>query len=175
MKAYRWISAGVLPLLLLGGSAIVCAQDKEDADKPRQQEPRPEPKQDEAKPPKEVKPPRDEAKPPKQEEQSREAKPDKEHPEQKMDHARPAGKSQHIPDEQFRSHFGREHTVVIRQPVIVEGRPRFQASGYWFEIVDPWPVGWAYTDDCYVDYIDGEYFLFDVLHPGVRVALFVTF
>jgi len=25
-----------------------------------------------------------------------------------------------------------------------------------------------------VDYIDGEYFLFDLLHPGVRIALFVV-
>jgi hypothetical protein len=37
---------------------------------------------------------------------------------------------------------------VINRPVIVENRPRFQYRGYWFEIVDPWPVGWAYTDDC---------------------------
>ena len=40
--------------------------------------------------------------------------------------------------------------------------------------VDPWPVEWVYTDDCYIEYIDGDYFLFDVLHPGVRVALFVV-
>ena len=63
---------------------------------------------------------------------------------------------------------------MIRQPVIVEGRPRFQYSGYWFVISAPWPAGWAYTDDCYIDYIDGEYFLFDLLHPGVRIALFVV-
>jgi hypothetical protein len=39
--------------------------------------------------------------------------------------------------------------------------------------VDPWPAGWLVSDECYVDYVDGEYFLFDVLHPGVRVALSV--
>ena len=89
-------------------------------------------------------------------------------------HEHPAGKSVRIPDDKFRASFGRQHTVVIRRPVIVVGRPRFQYSGYWFEIVDPWPAEWAYTDDCYVDYVDGEYFLFNVLHPGVRIALFVA-
>ena len=58
--------------------------------------------------------------------------------------------------------------------VIVEGQPQFQYGGYSFQLVDAWPVGWAYTDDCYIDYIDGEYFLFDLLHPGVRVAIIVV-
>ena len=85
-----------------------------------------------------------------------------------------AGKGAHIPDDKFRAHFGRPHTFVVNRPVIVEGQPRFQYASYWFEIVEPWPVGWAYTDSCYIDFIDGEYFLFDLLHPGVRVAVFVV-
>lgn len=85
-----------------------------------------------------------------------------------------AGKGARIPDDKFRAHFGRQHTFVVNRPVIVEGQPRFQYASYWFEIVDPWPVGWAYTDDCFIDFIDGEYFLFDVLHPGVRVVVFVV-
>ena len=85
-----------------------------------------------------------------------------------------AGKGVHIPDDKFRAHFGRQHTFVVNRPVIVEGQPRFQYASYWFEIVDPWPVGWAYTDSCYIDFIDGEYFLFDLLHPGVRVVVFVV-
>lgn len=89
-------------------------------------------------------------------------------------HARPAGKSAHIPDDQFRQRFGRQHTVVINRPVIVEGQPRFQYGGYWFVIYEPWPAEWAYTDECYIDYEDGDYYLFDLLHPGVRVALFVV-
>lgn len=83
--------------------------------------------------------------------------------------------AQRIPDDKFREHFGREHHFRVSQPVIVENRPRFQYSGYWFEFVDVWPVDWSYSDDCYVDYIDGQYFLFNVLHPGVRVALVVVF
>jgi hypothetical protein len=92
-----------------------------------------------------------------------------------MNHAQPAnGKSGHIPDNDFKAHFGRSHTVVINRPVVVEGQPRFQYGGYWFVISDPWPGDWAYSDQCYIDYVDGEYFLFDLLHPGVRIALFVV-
>ncbi len=79
-----------------------------------------------------------------------------------------------IPEDKFRSHFGRSHTFAIHKPVIVNNQPRFQYGGYWFEIVDPWPVGWAYTDDCYIDLIGDTYYLFDPLHPGVQVALFVV-
>jgi hypothetical protein len=85
-----------------------------------------------------------------------------------------AAKGAHIPDDKFRAHFGRQHSFAVNRLVIVEGQPRFQYASYWFEIVDPWPVGWAYTDSCYIEYIDGQYFLFDLLHPGVQVAVFVV-
>ena len=187
-----WI--GMLSLIL-GFSGAGYAQEP-----PHQPEPKPEPKaepnhqaepkhEEGAKPPhqEEAKPPRQEdVKPPKHDEpkqhpeDARQEHPDQKHPENHPEQnagpqhqGRPAGQSAHIPDDRFREHFGRQHTVVIRQPVIVEGRPRFQYSGYWFVISDPWPAEWAYTDDCYIDYIDGEYFLFDVLHPGIRIALFV--
>jgi hypothetical protein len=88
--------------------------------------------------------------------------------------ARPAGKGGHIPDDKFRASFGRSHTFHPSRPVIVNNQPTFNYGGYSFIMVDAWPSGWAYTDDCYVDYIDGEYFLFDILHPGVRIALFVS-
>jgi len=80
----------------------------------------------------------------------------------------------HIPDDKFRGSFGREHHFVIHQATTVQGQPGFQYGGYSFILADGWPAGWAYTDDCYVDYIDGEYFLFDLLHPGVRIALIVV-
>ena len=91
-----------------------------------------------------------------------------------MEHGRPAGKSARIPEDRFRQHFGRQHTVVINRPVVVEGQPRFQYGGYWFVISDPWPPEWAYTDECYIDDVDGEYYLYDLMHPGVRIALFVV-
>jgi hypothetical protein len=57
---------------------------------------------------------------------------------------------------------------------MVEGAPGFFYGGYSFVLVDAWPAEWAYDDDCYVDYVDGEYFLFDLRHPGVRIALMVV-
>jgi hypothetical protein len=168
----------LLLISFLGGSALIYAQEQRDDAKPPQ-DARPEAtkpaddenkpsRQDEAKPPKQddVKPPREEGKPVNQE-ASRQA----EHPEQSSTHTQQSGR---IPDDKFRAHFGRQHTLVIKRPTIVEGQPRFQYSGYWFTIVDPWPVGWAYTDQCYIDYVDGEYLLFDLLHPGVRIALIVV-
>lgn len=182
MKLSASVGIGILSLLL-GVPAAIYAQDE-----PKQDEPKPEKRQDETKPPKPEKtkpesgrqdemkaPKQDETKPPKQEEMrtpKQEGNP-QEHPEQAQG-SRPAGKSGHIPDDKFRAHFGRAHTVVINRPVIVEGQPRFQYGGFWFVISDPWPGDWAYSDQCYIDYIDGEYFLFDLLHPGVRIALIVV-
>lgn len=79
-----------------------------------------------------------------------------------------------IPDDRFREHFGREHRFHVGHPTIVVGRPRFQYASYWFEIVEPWPAGWSYDDDCYIDYVDDGYWLFDPLYPGVRVAIVVV-
>ena len=87
---------------------------------------------------------------------------------------RPTGKSGHIPDDKFRASFGKSHTFAVNKIVMVNSQPTFVYAGYSFILVNPWPAGWAYTDECYIDYIDGEYFLFDLLHPGVQVALFVS-
>jgi hypothetical protein len=179
MKLTEVVRTFVL-ISILGGSGLIYAQDQQNDAKPPQEEPRPEatkPAHDEATPPRhqedakppkqdEVKPPRDENKPANQED----AKPSK----KEQQAQRAEGQHGRIPDDKFRTHFGRQHTLVINRPTIVEGQPRFQYSGYSFTIVDPWPVGWAYTDQCYIDYIDGEYFLFDLLHPGVRVAIVVV-
>ncbi len=83
-------------------------------------------------------------------------------------------RGERIPDDRFREHFGRQHTFVINRPVIIDNRPRFQYSGYWFEIVDPWPPQWAYSDDCYIDYVDDGYYLFNPYHPGIRIAVMVV-
>jgi len=171
----------------VASSAALYAQDeKQQEDKPaRQEEPKQkEPRQDEAKPESkqdEMKPPRqDQAQPSKQDRQ--EGKQDdksredtKPAPQQgaQQGHAR-GEKSAHIPDDKFRAQFGRSHTFVVQRPVVVEGSPGFFYGGYSFVLVDPWPSDWQYTDDCYVDYIDGEYFLFDLRHPGIRIALNVV-
>jgi hypothetical protein len=79
-----------------------------------------------------------------------------------------------IPDDRFRSNFGQQHVFVINEPVLVGGYSRFQYGGYSFGFIQPWPVGWYYTDNVYVDYIDGEYFLFNPYYPGVRVGINVV-
>src|SRR5205085_11846133 len=72
-----------------------------------------------------------------------------------------AQSTQKIPDEKFRASFGPQHHYRVSQPIIVEGRPRIQVAEFFFEFIDPWPVDWSYSDDCYIDFIDGEYFLFN--------------
>ena len=79
-----------------------------------------------------------------------------------------------IPDERFHSNFGREHEFRIGNPVLVGGYSRFQYGGYWFGFVEPWPVGWYYTDDVYIDYVDGGYYMYDPYYPGARFAISVV-
>ncbi len=201
MRVLRFLALTILSTTL-GASVFLYAQDaQQQEDRPRQEDVKPRSAQDEAKSPKqeEAKPPKpDEAKPTKQDKQEEKQaqKQEKEtrdhatpqHPEQpngqmparqdqmhllQGSNARPAGQGGHIPDKQFHAHFGREHAFRA-STVIVSGQPQFQYGGYSFELVDAWPAGWAYTDDCYIDYIDGEYFLFDLLHPGIRIAVFVV-
>jgi outer membrane biosynthesis protein TonB len=79
-----------------------------------------------------------------------------------------------IPDDRFRSNFGRNHEFRIGSPQIVDGYSRFQYGGYWFGFVQPWPNGWYYSDDVYVDYIDGAYYLCNPYYPGTRVSIIVV-
>ena len=79
-----------------------------------------------------------------------------------------------IPDDRFRANFGAEHVFVINQPVIVGGFSRFQYGGFWFGFENPWPEGWYYTDNVYVDYIDGGYYLCNPYYPGARVGISVV-
>jgi hypothetical protein len=190
MRAFRFLNLAILSILVASSAVLYAQDEKPQEEKPPKQE---EPKgQEEAKPASskdDMKPPKqDEAKPPKQDKQ--EQKRDEKQPAQQMNngqmnngrqepaqqqgYARPAGKSAHIPDDKFRAQFGRGHVFKVQRPVTVEGGQGFVYGGYSFVIVDAWPPDWAYTDDCYVDYIDGEYFLFDMFHPGVRIALMVV-
>ena len=74
-----------------------------------------------------------------------------------------------IPDDRFRASFGREHHFRVEH---VDNR-RFHYGGYWFTFTDVWPVGWVYTDDFYIDFIDGQYYLIDLSHPGFQLLLVV--
>jgi hypothetical protein len=78
-----------------------------------------------------------------------------------------------IEDAHFREHFGRDRHFAIRHVVIVGGRPHFAYGGYNFEIADEWPHGWSYRDNCYIDFVAGRYYLFNLAHPGVRISVTV--
>jgi hypothetical protein len=75
-----------------------------------------------------------------------------------------------IREEDYHSHFGREHTFRVTR----SDNRRFNYGGYWFVYNDPWPAGWSYSDDVYVDEIDGEYYLIDPVHPGIRLLIVVA-
>lgn len=79
-----------------------------------------------------------------------------------------------IPDARFRSDFGRGHEFRIGSPRLVDGYSRFQDGGYWFGFVDPWPVNWYYTDDVYVVYTNGGYYLCNPSYPGTQIAISVV-
>jgi hypothetical protein len=76
-----------------------------------------------------------------------------------------------IPDDRFRANFGRGHSFRMIRPRMIAGYQRFQYSGYWFGFRDPWPSGWYYTDDVYVDYVGGAYYLYNPRHPGTHITL----
>lgn len=78
-----------------------------------------------------------------------------------------------IPDDRFRSNFGRRHEFHMGNPVLVDGYSRFQYGGYWFGFVQPWPADWYYTDNVYIDYVDGGYYMYDPYYPGERIAISV--
>ncbi|MGA8491490.1 MAG: hypothetical protein WB711_13775 [Terriglobales bacterium] len=180
MKLAGIIGTAVLSLTL-GIAAPVYAQEehsqqdehaqqddkKAQPDKPAQQE--------EKKAEQEDKKPAQEKSAQQEEKKARQEKPEEEkpaaQPEQQAE--RTSGNHGRIPEDRFRANFGREHVFVINRPVIVEGQPRFQYGGYWFGFNQPWPTGWAYSDNVYVDYVDGGYFLFNPFHPGIRVVIVV--
>src|SRR5580704_5199026 len=79
-----------------------------------------------------------------------------------------------IPDDRFRSNFGRGHNFRMGNPVLVSGYSRFQYGGFWFGFVQPWPAGWYYTDDVYIDYVDGDYYMYNPYYPGARFSISVV-
>jgi hypothetical protein len=86
-----------------------------------------------------------------------------------------------IPDNRFHLYFGHDHFFRIGglPMVFVGGMPRFQYDGFWFTMMDPWPEdwdpNWYASDDVYVDYVGDGYYLFNRRHPGVQLALTVSF
>jgi hypothetical protein len=165
MKIFGVVGTALL-FLLMGTGISVYAQDQRDDAKPQEEE---KARQDD-------KAKQDEKKDQEVRRDDKEVRHDEkaeqtEHRDAVNEHR---AEAQRIPDDKFRAHFGAEHRFRIGHPTIVEGRPRFSYGGYSFVMVDPWPVGWAYTDMVYVDFIDGAYYLINPVHPGVRIVVNVV-
>lgn len=81
------------------------------------------------------------------------------------------GGGRRVPDEQFRASFGSSHHFHVRR----SDDRRFNYGGYYFQYSEPWPSDWDYdNDDVYIDYIDGEYYLINPRHPGVRLLVVIA-
>jgi hypothetical protein len=158
---------------------------KQQPDETPQPKPKPEkPKQEPAPPPKQQKPDekqqqQDEKE--RQKQQKEEAKREKNRPPQQQstqpDNRKQSGgqpgaqaKGQRIPPEKFRTSFGREHHFRVAH----RDDRRFQYSGYWFEVVEVWPAGWSFDDDCYIEEDGDDYYLVDIVHPEIRVLVIVV-
>lgn len=172
-------------LLVLGWSGLAYSQEPNPDPSRREAAPRQEPRETEpprADEPKMPRPSEEEKAPPGRQESPRPKEQPRATPEE---HGRTANepragqeKRVHIPDPQFKANFGRQHSFtanrVITGTAIVPGQTQFIMAGYTFVILDPWPAQWLFTDDCYIDFVEGDYFLLDVFHPGMRMALLVV-
>jgi hypothetical protein len=74
-----------------------------------------------------------------------------------------------ISDDHYRASFGSGHNFHVNRGDY--DHRRFDYGGYSFGFIDPWPVGWGYTDNVYVVYDDGAYYMYDVVHPGIRISV----
>ncbi len=191
---------GISGLLLLIGSTAAAYAPQEQSDKPEKQEEKAKPekqdKQDkpakqeakQAKQEPQDKPAKQDAKQAKQEPQDKPAKQDakqaKQEPQDKpaqqqnqksaqqsQPDGRNPGSGDHgrISDDHYRASFGSGHNFHVNQGDY--DHRRFDYGGYSFGFIDPWPVGWGYTDNVYVVYDDGAYYMYDVVHPGIRISV----
>jgi hypothetical protein len=175
---------GISGLLLLIGSTAAAYAPQEQSDKPEKQEQKAKPEKQEP----QDKPAKQEAKQAKQEPQDKpakqEAKQAKQEPQDKpaqqqnqksaqqsQPDGRKPGSGDHgrISDDHYRASFGSGHNFHVNQGDY--DHRRFDYGGYSFGFIDPWPVGWGYTDNVYVVYDDGAYYMYDVVHPGIRISV----
>lgn len=171
----------VLALAIAGSPLLARQEPQDDKGKPRQEEPKAKPKpedKDKAKPKQEPQPKPDEKQQQKadkeRQKQDERQQPEANRPAQQRQNDREQaqgghGRGRRIPEERYRAAFGKEHRFHVRH-----AEPRFQYGGYWFEVVQPWPVAWVADDDCYLEEDGDEYFLVDMLHPDLRVEVIVV-
>jgi outer membrane biosynthesis protein TonB len=74
-----------------------------------------------------------------------------------------------ISDDRYRTSFGSGHNFHVNRGDY--DHRRFNYSGYSFGFVDAWPESWYYTDNVYVVYEEGGYYMYDAIHPGTRISV----
>ena len=84
---------------------------------------------------------------------------------------RNAGDGRRLESREFNDHFGRGHR--FRPGWIGGGYDEFGYGGFTFGFLEPWPIGWEYTDDVYVMDVDGGYVLCNPRYPGVTVGVII--
>jgi len=164
---------GTTGLFLLLGSAASYAQDRPDQDaKPEaKSEAKPEAKS-EAKPEakSEAKPEaKSEAKPGKQEAEKPAAKQEPQKTQSENVKSGGGGAHGRISEAHYSASFGSGHHFHVNQGDY--NNHRFNYGGYSFGFIEAWPAGWYYTDDVYVVYDSGGYYMYDVVHPGIRISV----
>lgn len=77
-----------------------------------------------------------------------------------------------IREEHYRTYFGPDHRFRPGLQHFEGGYYRFNYGGYYFGYTS-WPFGWGFNDDCYIIYDDGCdcYWMYDILHPGMRISV----
>jgi hypothetical protein len=86
------------------------------------------------------------------------------------DRAGGGGHSRRVPEAQFHEHFGAEHHFHVQR----SNDRRFSYGGYYFTYQEVWPSDWDYNDDVYIEEIDGEYYLINPRHPGIRLLVIIA-
>ena len=82
------------------------------------------------------------------------------------------GNGRKIPQEKFRTSFGREHHFRVHK----SDDRHIAYGGYTFEYEEVWPEAWTWDDDFYIEE-DGDgdaYYLVDLTHPGVRLLVVIV-
>jgi hypothetical protein len=74
-----------------------------------------------------------------------------------------------ISDAHYRASFGSQHRFHVSRNDY--DHRSFRYGGYQFRFVDPWPPAWSYDDPVYVVYVDDGYYMYDPVHPGIRITL----
>ena len=82
---------------------------------------------------------------------------------------RNGGSHGRISDQHYRASFGSGHNFHVNRGDY--DHRRFNYGGYSFGFIDPWPETWYYTDDVYAVYEGGGYYMYDAIHPGMRISV----